>query len=108
MSENGLFAYLFVVDSTQLPLPEALKAVDRLAAVENWQTILPDAAVIVSRLSVEQLHELFKAQFVEQRYILTRLEKGKKAGWLAKRSWTFMNEPSSILDSRVPAMENDL
>ena len=98
MRNDGLFAYLFVIDSTQLSLIEALKIVDRLPEIENWQTVLPDAAVLVSRLNVQQLHQLLKANLLEQRYLLTVLERGKKAGWLAKRSWTFMNDPVSVVD----------
>jgi hypothetical protein len=99
MSDEDLLSYLFVIDSTQLPLGDALKTIDQLHEVENWQTVLPDAAVLVSRLSIQKLDELIRSRFVGQRYLLTLLERGKKAGWLAKRSWTFMNEPTAVAES---------
>jgi hypothetical protein len=98
MSDDDLLSYLFVIDSTQLPLSEALKTIDQLPEIENWQTVLPDAAVLVSRLSIQKLDELIRSRLAGQRYLLTLLERGKKAGWLAKRSWTFMNEPVSLLE----------
>ncbi len=96
MSDDGLFAYLLVVDSTQLSLSEVLKTVDKLPETENWQTILPDRAVLISRVNIQRLDELLKAHFVDLRYLLTILERGKKAGWLAKKSWEFMNHPESV------------
>ncbi len=101
MNDDDLLSYLFVIDSTQLPLSEALKTIDQLHEVENWQTVLPDAALLMSRLSIQKLDALIRSRFVGQRYLLTLLERGKKAGWLAKRSWEFMNEPVSTLERAV-------
>lgn len=98
MNDQALFAYLFVIDSSQMPLGEALNKVDKLREVENWQTILPDAAVLVSRLGINDLHRLLKTKLLDQKYLLTLLDRGKKAGWLAKDSWTFMNKPTSVFE----------
>jgi hypothetical protein len=99
MSDGDLLAYLFVVDSSQISLSEALRAIDKLPEIENWQTVLPDAAILISRLNIQRLNEVLKLNFVDQRYLLTVLERGKKAGWLAKRSWKFMNDPTSVAES---------
>jgi hypothetical protein len=98
MNDHSLFVYLFVIDRTQRELGDALKLIDQLPEVENWQIILPDAAALVSRLTTQQLNQKLRAIFPNQKYIVTLLERGKKAGWLAKTSWNFMNEPTSVFE----------
>lgn len=99
MSDNLLKSYLFVIDSSKMSLDDALNdVVDGLKEVVNWQVILPDAAVLVTELSVKDLNQILRTSLPDQKFILVLLERGKKEGWLAKSSWTFMNEPTSVTD----------
>jgi hypothetical protein len=100
MSERGLQSYLLVVDSTKISLTDAIQRIDDVQEVENWQKILPDAAILVSRLGVFELNEIIKNKLSGgARYILVTLESGKKQGWLAKSAWEFMNNPRSVFDA---------
>lgn len=98
MSERKLKAYLFVIDSSTMKLSSALKKIDDDRKIENWQKILPDAATLVSRLPLIDLHDLLKNLFPEQRYILVSLEGTSKNGWLPKDAWSAMNRPTSVFD----------
>lgn len=99
MNDNKLSSFLFVIDSSQKGLSDALGIIDGISEIENWKVILPDAAVLVSRKNINELNELIKSKIPENKYIITLLERGKKAGWLAKSSWEFMNKPTSVFDA---------
>lgn len=98
MSKPPLLSYLFVIDSSTMKLSEALDKINELREVENWHTVLPDAAILISRLSVSELQKLIIATIPSQKYILTLLERGNKSGWLAKSAWSAMNSPTSVFD----------
>ena len=87
-------AYLFTTDTTQEAFSSLLSLIDETRAVSNWLKILPGSAVLVSRLDIDDLHEELKAIFPNQRNILVELEKGKKNGWLPRKAWDFMNQPT--------------
>lgn len=94
--DEGLRSFLLVGDTTQKPFRALLDSIDGVGAVENWYKILPDAAVLVSRLDVDTLHSELKQVMPKQRYILVELERGKKNGWLPRKAWDFMNSPETV------------
>jgi len=96
MSEGQLIAYLFVVDSSQISLNDAISSLDKAREIENWSKILPDGAILVSKLDVKQLHALIKEAIPNKRYLVTALKRGSKEGWLPKTAWEFMNYPKSV------------
>lgn len=96
--EQSLIPYLFVVDSSTMSRTDALEIIDQLPEVVNWQTILPDAAVLISPLRASDLHRVLHDKFQSKKYIITLLESGKKAGWLNRSAWEFMNHPKSADD----------
>lgn len=96
MSNVVLKSYLFVVDSTTMSLDSAINIVDKIDEVVNWEKVLPDAAVLVSKLDIISLQDILHSNLGTQRYLLTALEKGKKTGWLARDSWIFINNPTSV------------
>lgn len=99
MTDDRLKSYLFAIDSSTMSLDKALEAIDKIREIENWQIILPDVAVLVSRLDIDGLHEALKEGLPKQKFLITLLEQGKKQGWLAKASWAFMNNPTSVYKS---------
>jgi len=96
MNDNPLMSYLFVVDSSTMSRDDAIDKIDKIKEVENWQKILPDAAVLISRLTTKRLNDTIRDSLGEQRYLLTKLD--SKNGWLAKKSWDFMNNPKSVYE----------
>lgn len=96
MNNDDLKPYLFVLDSTQMSRDDAIKVIDGIREIENWQKILPDATVLISRLSMNDLQKSLVAALPGQRYLLVPIERYKKTGWLAKSSWEFMNNPTSV------------
>lgn len=98
MADLALKSYLFVIDSSTMALSDALGKIDEDRKIENWHKILPDAAILVSRLGVAELHALLKGLLPGQRYIVTRLEIGSKNGWLTRDAWAAMNRPTSVFE----------
>jgi hypothetical protein len=96
MDNTGLKSYLFVIDSSTMSLTVAISHIDKDDTIENWYTILPDAAILVSRLPVYDLHGRLKALLPGQRYIVTRLDGAQKNGWLPKDTWASINKPVSV------------
>ena len=96
MTENALNSYLFVIDSSTMSRDDAMDKINEIREVENWQKILPDAAVLISRLATKPLNDLLRESLGNQRYIVAKL--GSKNGWLAKNSWDFMNNPTSVFE----------
>lgn len=98
MSNDMLKSYLFVIDSSTMSRDDAVKEIDKIKSIENWQKILPDAVVLVSKNELKELQNILREIFVDQRYIVILLESGNKNGWLAKSSWEFINIPKSVFD----------
>jgi hypothetical protein len=93
---DQLASYLFVIDSSTMSRDDAMNIVDTLSEIVNWQKILPDAAVLVSSNSVNDLQKLLREKMPGQRFMLVGLERANKNGWLAKNSWDFMNNPKHV------------
>lgn len=98
MAENDLKSYLFVLDSSTMKLDDAIAIIDKDRSFENWQKILPDAAVLITRLGTSPANKRLKELLPGQRYIAVKLGHGTKNGWLPKEAWNFMNMPTSVFD----------
>lgn len=96
MSMAILASYLFVIDGSTMPLNDAIAKIDNMQSVVNWQTIMPDAAILVSALDTNGLNDKLKEEMPGQRYLIVKLESGKKNGWLPKSFWTFINNPRPV------------
>ena len=95
---DGLISYLLVVDSSQKTLQDWIEKIDLLPEIVNWQKILPDAAVLISRAEVRTVNTLLRDAMPNKRYLLVRTEMGAKQGWLAKSAWDFINKPQAVDD----------
>ncbi|WP_129551676.1 hypothetical protein [Komagataeibacter xylinus] len=95
MSDIPLVPYLFVVDRSTMSRDAAIDKLDKIKEIENWQKILPDATVLISRLGTKDLNEIIRNTLGDQRYIIARMDSSN--GWLASKSWDFINKPKSVL-----------
>lgn len=93
---SPLASYLFVIDSSQTSISNILSKIDEVTEIENWQMILPDAIVLVSNLTVQELNARIRDVVPKQRFIVTVLERGKKQGWLTRTAWNFINKPAAV------------
>lgn len=98
MTESSYRSYLLVVDGSTLKLDDAMAKIDEDDAIVNWHKILPEAAVLVSRLPIAAVHDKLRRLFPDHRYLLVRVDGAAKNGWLPKNAWTSMNSPSSVFD----------
>ena len=93
--DHSLTPYLLVVDTTQKSLDDIIEAVDKAPGVLNWYKFMPGAAVVVMDRDLSEANKAVRLLLPRQRFLLVRLEKGAKNGWLPRQAWDFMNAPSA-------------
>lgn len=90
---NEFDAYLLTFDTTQLSRDKLVARIDRLAEIANWYAFLPAGVILISRLSASELSDLLRESLPDLRFLVAKLEKGKRQGWLPKSAWQFINDP---------------
>ena len=63
-------------------------------AVETWVTPFPYAAILVSRLDVNDLAAVLRDRLPGVWFMVTELRSDAVQGWLPKELWDYVNSPS--------------
>lgn len=90
-----LDAFLLSFDTTQMSRKDLIGVVDSIPEIVNWYAFLPATICLVSRLPIADLTRVIRLRLPNLRFILVRLEKEQRKGWLPRSAWDFMNEPRS-------------
>ena len=88
-------AYLLVFDRSQIPRSIMADTIDR-SDIENWNAFFENAICFASKKDAHSLSQQIRAEIPEQRFIITEVEAGKKAGWLPRSIWAFLNRPAPV------------
>ena len=70
-----------------------IDVVNCINGIVNWYAFFDNALRVASETDARSLSSLIRAQMPKQRFILTEVEPGKKAGWLPKSIWAFLKAP---------------
>ena len=62
--------------------------------VETWVTPFPYAAILVSRLDVNDLAAVLRGRLPGVWFMVTELRSDAVQGWLPKELWEYVNSPS--------------
>ncbi len=89
-------AYLLVFDQTQISRDTMTDVIDKIGDIENWYAFFENALCVGSRKDAWTLSQQIRAELPKQRFIITEVEAGKKAGWLPKTIWAFLNRPEPV------------
>ena len=89
-------AYLLVFDRSQVSRDTMTDVIDRIRDIENWYAFFDNAICVASGNDARSLAQQIRAELPKQRFIITEIEAGKKAGWLPKAIWTFLNRPQPV------------
>ncbi len=89
-------AYLLVFDRSQISRDAMTALIDRISDIENWNAFFENAICVASKKSAQSLSQQIRAEIPEQRFIITEVEAGKKAGWLPRSIWAFLNRPAPV------------
>ena len=94
-------AYLMTFDTTQVSRKLLIEVIDEIPEVVNWYAFLPAALCLVSRLSTSDLSRIIRSRLPKLHFILVRLEKGQRQGWLPTSAWSFINDarPAEKVDT---------
>jgi hypothetical protein len=84
--------FLLTFDTTQTSRETLLEIIDDVDDILNWYAFLPGALCLISELSTADLSKTIRSHLPELRFLLVRLEKGQRQGWLPKSAWRFINE----------------
>ena len=85
-------AYLLVFDQSQAARHNVIDVIDHID-IANWYAFFDHAFCVASERDARSLSSLIHAEMPKQRFILTEVEPGKKAGGLPKSIWTFFKAP---------------
>ena len=85
--------FLLTFDTTQMSREAVIDVVDHVDEVVNWYAFLPGAVCLVSDLSTADLSRAIRSRLPDLRFLLVRLEKGQRQGWLPRSAWRFINDP---------------
>jgi len=86
-------AFLVTFDTTQMSREALIQAIDEIPEIVNWYAFLPAAVCVVSELSTFELSRAIRMRLPDLRFILVRMEKGERQGWLPKSAWQFIRNP---------------
>ena len=94
-------AFLLTFDTTQISRDALLQGIDNIDEIANWYAFLPASVCLVSKLTASDLSRLIKLRFRELRFLVVKLERGQRQGWLPRSVWDFMKEarPARKVDS---------
>ena len=86
-------AYLLVFDGSQVSRETMTGVVDSIGDIENWYAFFGNVLCLASKKDVRFLSQQIREKLPEQRFIIAEVEAGRRAGWLPKSIWTFLNRP---------------
>ena len=86
-------AFLMTFDTTQMSREALIEVIDEIPEIVNWYAFLPAAVCLASELSASDVSRLVRARVPDLRFIIVRMEKGQRQGWLPKSAWGFINDP---------------
>jgi hypothetical protein len=89
-------AYLLVFDGSQVSRDTVIDVIDKIGDIENWFAFFNNAICIASEKDARSLAQQIRTELPKQRFIITEIQAGKKAGWLPKSIWTFLNRPEPV------------
>ena len=89
-------AYLLIFDGSQISRETMTGVIDRIKDIENWFAFFGNVYCLASKKDAHALSRRIRTELPEQRFILTEVEAGKKAGYLPKSIWTFLDRPVGV------------
>jgi len=95
-------AYLFTYSSI-VTSEEANAILNRTAAIETWLSPFPYAAIIISRLSVNELAAVLRTHFHEAWFMVAEVNKDNSNGWLPKQLWDYVTDPQTAWSNQLLA-----
>lgn len=93
--------YLFSY-SNLCPPWQAHAVLNDTNAVVTWAQPLPNAAVIVSNLDVQDLAAVFRRRLGETWFLITELNAGTVDGYLPANLWSFINSAQATWQPHFP------
>ncbi len=94
-------AYLFSYSNHCLPW-QAQAVLNDTNAVVTWAQPLPNAAVLVSNLDVQDLAATFRRRLGETWFLITELNAETVDGFLPANLWSFINNAQATWQSQHP------
>lgn len=64
-------------------------------AVETWVAPFPHAAIVVSRLSVQDIGAILRERLPGVWFMVTRMTSHTVQGWLPGNLWEYVNDPQA-------------
>ena len=74
--------------------PQVQRLLNDTQAVETWVTPFPYAAILVSRLDVNDIAAVLRDRLPGVWFMVTELRSDAVQGWLPKELWEYVNSPS--------------
>jgi len=68
-------------------------------AIEAWISPITNTAIIISKLSVDDLSAVLHGRMGETWFILVEASPLNTSGWLPSNFWEYINNPHSILQN---------
>ena len=93
--------YLFSY-SNLCPPWQAHAVLNDTNAVVTWAQPLPNAAVLVSNLDVQDLAAVFRRRLGETWFLITELNAGTVDGFLPANLWSFINSAQATWQPQFP------
>ena len=93
--------FLLTFDTTQMSREALIEVIDDIPQIVNWYAFLPAALCLVSQLPTADVSRVIRSRLPELLFMLVRLEKGQRQGWLPTSAWHFINEarPAGKIDT---------
>lgn len=70
-------------------------------AIETWVSPYPGSAIVISRLSLNELTAVFHSHLQEIWFVLIEISNANTNGWLPGEFWDHINDPASAWRKKV-------
>lgn len=94
---SNLSSYLLLFSDSVGNGSQVQDFIDRKSEIVNWirfSAQFPNAIFLVSELNAEQITDLIHSEFAAGSFIVIKLTRSQKNGYLVQSLWDFINEPS--------------
>lgn len=94
--KSYLFTYSQACTQTQ-----AHAILDATQAIDTWIAPFPYAAILVSRLDVQDLTNVLAGLLPDVWFMVTEVNRQSTNGWLPGELWLYVNEPSEAWTKKI-------
>jgi hypothetical protein len=95
-------AYLLTYSSIVTP-HQANGMLNRTAAIETWVSPFPYAAIIISRLTINELAAVLQTHFADAWFMVAEVNRDNCNGWLPKQLWDYVTDPQTAWSQQLLA-----